>query len=298
MRIDSVGIIVNVKKADAAEVAARLVGRIEAAGKTPLLPEDTAALLGRPELQRDAASVARDSDFIIALGGDGTLLHAARLIGDHERPILGINIGGLGFLTEVPAAEAVDALDSVLAGNFRIEERMMLDVELLRDGHSLCVHRALNDAVITKGALARVLNLEVRVNGEYLISYVSDGLIIATPTGSTAYSLSAGGPIVSPGTKSIILTPICPHTLTNRPIILPDNSAVTVEIQSESEYMMLTIDGQVGIPLGIADRLRVSRSEKRARLIICSGLSYFGVLRKKLDWGGRSRYRHDKSAPV
>lgn len=297
MKIERVGIIVNLKKADAAAVASRLVGRIEAAGKTPLLPEAAAAALGRSGLAREREEIAGASDFVIALGGDGTLLHVARLLGDHETPILGINIGGLGFLTEVPGELATDALEGVLAGRFRIEERIMLEVELIRDGVTFERHRALNDSVIAKGALARVLNLEVRVDGEYLTSYVSDGLIIATPTGSTAYSLSAGGPIVSPGTRSIILTPICPHTLTNRPIILPDDSEVTVEIQSESEYMMLTVDGQVGISLGLSDLLRVSRSGKRTRLIIWSDSSYFDVLRKKFNWGGRSGYRHDRSRP-
>ena len=291
MKIEKVGIVVNMRKANAAEVAAKLIGRIEAAGKVPLLLADAAASLGRGELQREAEDIARDSDLVIALGGDGTLLYVARLLGDHEKPILGVNIGGLGFLTEVPPEQAVDAMDEVLAGRFSIDERMMLEVELLRDGLSLESHRALNDSVITKGALARVLNLEVRVNGEYLTSYISDSLIIATPTGSTAYSLSAGGPIVAPDVRAIILTPICPHTLTNRPIILPDDSEVTVKIQSESEYMMLTVDGQVGVPLKKGDQLRIFRSGKRTCLIILTGLSYFNVLRKKLNWGGRSTYR-------
>ena len=291
MKIDSIGIIVNMKKADATALAAGLVDRIEKEGKTPLLTPDTAAVLERRDLGRMRDAIARDSDLVIALGGDGTLLYAARLVGENDVPILGINIGNLGFLTEVPGGQALDALDGVLAGDFSTEERMMLDVELVREGAVLERHRALNDAVITKGALARVLNLEVRVDGEYLTSYVSDGLITATPTGSTAYSLSAGGPIVEPGTRATILTPICPHTLTNRPIILQDDRHVTIEIMSGSEHMMLTVDGQVGIPLGRGDVLRYSRSAKRTRLIIWAGLSYFEVLRRKLNWGGRSKYQ-------
>ncbi len=287
MRIDRIGFLVNLKKADARTVTRGLIDRIEAAGKVPVLGPDTAAALERDDLGMEEGRIAAVSDIIIALGGDGTLLHAARLVGDHERPILGINIGSLGFLTEVPAGEASDALDGVLDGRFRTEDRMMLEVELIRGGAASGRHRALNDAVITKGALARVLNLEVRVDGEYLISYISDGLIIATPTGSTAYSLSAGGPIVAPETRAAILTPICPHTLTNRPIILPDDCEVTIDVRSESEHMMLTVDGQVGIPLGSGDEIRISKAEKRTRLIIWAGLSYFEVLRKKLNWGGQ-----------
>jgi NAD+ kinase len=223
-------------------------------------------------------------DVMIVLGGDGTLLHAARLIGSAGIPILGVNLGSLGFLTEVKLDEMYSALEGLLSGQYQSEERVLLNVEVIRGGQAAARYLALNDAVINKGALARIIELEVRVNSQPVLFTRADGLIISTPTGSTAYSLAAGGPILYPTLDAFIIAPICPHTLTNRPVVIPDRDAVEVYLRRGTD-VMLTVDGQVGMPLQQHDSLRVCRAESTLRLVLPFGSTFFKLLREKLRWG-------------
>ena len=217
-------------------------------------------------------------------GGDGTLLYAARLIGAKGVPILGINLGSLGFLTEVKLDEMYTAFEGLLSGRYRLEERVLLDVEVIRNGNVIAQYRALNDAVINKGALARIIDLEVSVNSQPVLYTRADGLIISTPTGSTAYSLAAGGPILYPTLDAFIIAPICPHALANRPLVIPDRHAVGVCLKHGSD-VMLTVDGQVGMPLQPQDYLSVHRAESTLRLVLPFGSTFFKLLREKLRWG-------------
>ncbi len=223
-------------------------------------------------------------DLVVVLGGDGTLLSVARAL-QCEAPILGVNLGTLGFLTDVGRAELYPALVDLLAGNYRIEERALLDVRLERATGEVASWRVLNDAVITKSALARIVELIYRIDGKLLAACRSDGLIISTPTGSTAYNLSAGGPILEPHLPVVVLTPICPHTLTLRPVVVLDSSVIEVTLETPREEVFLTLDGQEGAPLDRGDRVLVRRSEARVRLIKTAGHSFFDGLRDKLHWG-------------
>lgn len=235
----------------------------------------------------EAAAVfdpAAPYDLVVVLGGDGTLLSVARSL-ESEAPILGVNLGTLGFLTEVGRAELYPALVDLLAGEHRIEERALLDVQLERAAGGGATWRVLNDAVITKSALARIVELTYRIDGHLLAACRSDGLIISTPTGSTAYNLSAGGPILDPQLPVVVLTPICPHTLTLRPVVVPDSSLIEVTLETPREEVFLTLDGQEGAPLDQGDRVRVRRSEARVRLVKTTGRGFFDGLRDKLHWG-------------
>ncbi|NIQ39209.1 MAG: NAD(+) kinase [Proteobacteria bacterium] len=231
--------------------------------------------------------ISSSLDLIVVLGGDGTLLSVIRQVGDKEIPILGVNLGGLGFLTEITRDELLPVLENVLNGDFRTHDRVALSASVIRQGNQVSTFRVLNDAVINKGALARIVYLETTINGEYVTTFRADGLILSTPTGSTAYSLSAGGPIVYPSLKTIIITPICPHTLTNRPIIIPDNVVVRTTLKSESEEVFLTLDGQVGFPLARGDTVEVKKASGKVLLIESPNKGYFEVLRTKLGWGER-----------
>jgi NAD+ kinase len=223
-------------------------------------------------------------DVVAVFGGDGTLLYAARLIGTSGVPILGINLGSLGFLTEVKLEKMHEAFEVLLSGQYQLEERVLLDVEVLRDGQVSGHYLALNDAVINKNALARIIELEISVNSQAVLLTRADGLIISTPTGSTAYSLSAGGPILYPMLNAFIIAPICPHTLTNRPLVIPDSESVGVCLHRGSE-VMLTVDGQVGMPLQQQDRLRIRRAQSTLRLVFPFENKFFELLREKLRWG-------------
>jgi NAD+ kinase len=224
-------------------------------------------------------------DLVVVLGGDGTLLKAARLYGHHEAPILGVNLGGLGFLTEIALDELRPLFERILQGNYQTEDRMILTAGIIREGEIHPVVPFLNDVVINKGAVARIIDLETSIGGQFLTSYRGDGLIVATPTGSTAYNLSAGGPILHPALKTILLTPICPFTLTNRPIILQDDAVIDIRLGSKSSEVWLTFDGQVGYPLNAGDLVRVQKAEKSIRLIKTPYKNYFEILRTKLKWG-------------
>jgi len=226
-------------------------------------------------------------DILVVLGGDGTLLSVIRRAGEYEVPILGVNLGDLGFLTEITQEELLPVLDNVLKGKFQTHERVALRAAVVRGNREVGVFRVLNDAVINKGALARIISLRTTINGEYVATFRADGLILSTPTGSTAYSLSAGGPIVYPSVKTIVITPICPHTLTNRPIIVPDNVIVRTTLESESEEVFLTLDGQAGFPMQRGDTVEVRKAPGRVLLIESPGKGYFEVLRTKLGWAER-----------
>jgi NAD+ kinase len=223
-------------------------------------------------------------DLVSVFGGDGTLLYAARLIGSSRIPILGINLGSLGFLTEVKLDEMHKAFEIVLSGQYQLEERVLLDVEVIRNRQITARHLALNDAVINKGALARIIELEVSVNSQPVLFTRADGLIVATPTGSTAYSLAAGGPILYPTLGAVIIAPICPHTLTNRPVVIPDRDAVVVCLRRGTD-VMLTLDGQVGTPLQPQDYVKIRRAESTLQLVLPFGNTFFKLLREKLRWG-------------
>jgi len=239
-----------------------------------------------------AAAVAREAigekiDLLIVLGGDGTLLSAARALGAYKVPILAVNLGGLGFLTSVTLDELYPMLEQILSGRHRTGERMMLEAEIIRGGKSAERHTALNDAVANKGALARMLEFDVAVDGDHVGRYRADGLIVATPTGSTAYSLAAGGPIVHPGLDAFVITPICPHMLTNRPLVIPDTSRVEIDFSAAEGPVYVTLDGQIGIQLLPADALLIRKSSSKVVLVRPPRKSYFEILRSKLRWGER-----------
>jgi NAD+ kinase len=235
----------------------------------------------------ERSEIPNQAEMIIVLGGDGTLLSVARLVRDHEVPILGVNLGGLGFLTEITLEELYRVLERIIQGDFITNERVVLNAAVIRRGEKMAEFTVLNDAVINKGALARIIDLETTINGEYLTTFKSDGLIISTPTGSTAYNLSAGGPIVYPSLHSIIITPICPHTLTNRPIMVPDDVEIRVILKAKQQEVILTLDGQQGFSLEFEDMVEVKKAENRILLIKSPYRHYFEVLREKLKWGGQ-----------
>ena len=226
-------------------------------------------------------------EMVIVLGGDGTLLSVARMVWSHGIPILGVNFGSLGFLTEISLEEIYPVLERVLRGDYGTNPRDVLRVSVVRKGKQLAEFTVLNDAVINKGALARIIELEITIDEEYLTTFQSDGLIISTPTGSTAYNLSAGGPIVYPSLHNLIITPICPHTLTNRPIVIPNHVRVRAILKSRQEEVTLTLDGQQGFPLECEDVVEVQKAEGQILLIQSPYRHYFRLLREKLKWGER-----------
>jgi len=248
------------------------------------LEEELAATMGRGGGYPGGAIPAL-VDLIVVLGGDGTLISVARQIGDLRIPILGVNLGSLGFMTEITLEEFFPVLEDVLAGKFKLSHRIMLEAVVRRDGKAVGRFRVLNDVVINKGALARILDMKASVNDDYLTTFRADGLIISTPTGSTAYNLAAGGPIVYPGLHCLLISPICPHMLTNRPIIVSDGVVVKIEVNFEDEEVMFTADGQVGMKLQGGDVVEVRKSRSSTLLVKSPTKSYFEVLRTKLHWG-------------
>jgi NAD+ kinase len=226
-------------------------------------------------------------DMVVVLGGDGTLLSVARLIGDLRTPILGVNLGSLGFLTEITRAELFPMLEQVVQGKFTVSERMRLLAIIRRDGREVARYRVLNDVVINKGALARIIDMEAWIDDAYLTTFKSDGLIVSTPTGSTGYNLAAGGPIIYPGNHCHVLSPICPHTLTNRPIVVSDEAMIRIQVKSKDEDVVFTADGQEGMPLQGGDIVELRKSNHCTLLIKSPNKDYFEVLRTKLRWGER-----------
>jgi NAD+ kinase len=240
---------------------------------------------GAQALARDV--LASQVDLLIVLGGDGTLLSAARAPGSHKVPILAVNLGGLGFLTSVTLDELYPLLEQVLAGKHRTSDRMMLDAQILRGGQPAERQCALNDAVVNKAALSRMLDFDVHVDGNHVGRYRADGLVVATPTGSTAYSLAAGGPIIDPDLDAFVITPICPHMLTNRPLVVPDAARIDLDFTAAEEPVYITLDGQIGFQLKPTDRVTITKSKSRVALVRPPSKTYFEVLRSKLKWGER-----------
>jgi NAD+ kinase len=291
--IRRVGLLAKHNLDAAAGVLAELAGWLEARGVEPVFETHTAALVGlpagRPTSSRD--DLPHTSDLIVVLGGDGTLIGMAGRIAEAgtDVAILGVNFGSLGFLTEITLPELYESLESVLDGDAEIEERMMLRARTIRDGTVYADRLVLNDVVITKGALSRIIDLSVSVAEQPVMQVRADGLIIATPTGSTAYNLAAGGPIVHPSLDALLLTPIAPHMLTNRPVVLPASSEVRVEpaMNGSGDEVYVTFDGQSGHPLEPGDVIEIQRAERTLRLVRASERTYFDVLRQKLKWGER-----------
>ena len=288
LRLKTIGAVVGPRKPEALEVVYELREWCEARGielRAGDSVAEQATQIGCAPLAESEGEWAEDVDLIVVLGGDGTMLGAARMMGARQIPVLGVNFGFLGYLTEFTLEEMFPALENVRQGNFMVERRMMIDVDLNRSGEAAASRRALNDAVVTKAAAAHMIEIESYINGMFVNSFRADGMIVATPTGSTAYSLSAGGPIVHPSMSAILLTPICPHMLSNRPVVVPGESVVDLVFKSADPDLMLTIDGQPGVELLHDDRITLRRSQTTFNLVQPTNRNYFEVLRTKLKWG-------------
>jgi NAD+ kinase len=282
--VNTIAVIAKRDKPEAVSLAQQLKSRYP---QLKFVAEiQLAQALGWPTVNEES-ELGAIADLVIVLGGDGTLIHASRLLRGGAVPILGINLGSLGFMTEVPSSEMLPMVDEVLAGNFRIDSRMKLRCRIFRGGEVHLEDEVLNDVVINKGALARIGDHEMLMNGQYVTTFKSDGVIVATPTGSTAYSMSAGGPIVHPSMDAMIVAPICPHALTQRPIVVPGDQSISIDLKSDVPDFYLTIDGQTGHRLKKGDRLDVHKSPNRVLLVRNPRLDYFSILRQKLRWGER-----------
>jgi NAD+ kinase len=293
-RIRRVGLVVNPSRPAAIALGRRLLAVLTRRHVAVLADEAAAPRLGGVAAA-PRKELCRRSDLLIVLGGDGTLLSIVPFADGRPVPVLGVNVGRLGFLTDTPPEEALGAVDALLRGRYETEARIMLRAEVLRGGRRVGAHQALNDVVINKSVLARIIELETSVDGKYLCTYKGDGLIVATPTGSTAYSLSAGGPIVEPAVGVMLLSPICPHTLTNRPMVLDDAARVEVVLRS-NEDVSVTLDGREGVTLLNGDLVRIRRSANRIMLARVSGRTYFDVLRSKLHWGAGAAEKGGRGA--
>ncbi|MCA1632782.1 MAG: NAD(+)/NADH kinase [Acidobacteria bacterium] len=285
-----VGVLIKPHQPDALKTICRLV---------EWCAERGIAVVGGPRLGRaqitaetgcavetlEHSELVKSVDFIVVLGGDGTMIATARMVGDHGTPVLGINYGTLGYLADFTHEEMIPALDSILAGTYTLDQRLMLAAEVYRGGEKLHHDRVLNDVVISKSALARIIEIETRIDGKFVNCFRADGLIISTPTGSTAYNLSAGGPVIYPSMGAVVITPICPHTLSNRPLVVPDDAEFELTLKTSNEEVGLTLDGQVGMPLEYEDRIVVRKSRTSFNLIQSNTRNYFDVLRNKLKWG-------------
>jgi len=280
-----IGIAGNPDKPAARARLLELLGLLAAHKVTAVLDRDMATLAGRPRAARTLPALAKKADMIFVLGGDGTLLRVARELGDAETPLLGINLGNLGFLTSVRGNDLPAATRQILHGEFQVQPRFRIETALRRNGRRIESHRALNDAVISRGAFSRIVRLRVTIDDVLLTEYLCDGMIFATPTGSTAYSLSAGGPILLPEARACILTPICPHALSNRPVVAGADSVVRCQVASAAGELLL-IDGQVQARMRVGDEIEIRKSARVVRLVSPQGQTYFDVLRQKLKWSG------------
>lgn len=287
MEITTVGITSKPRKAEVKEIVPALMRWLRQRGLEVVIDEETRENLDADEPCLTRRQIAARASLVLVLGGDGTLLATARSLNTMPVPILAVNLGGLGFLTVVTLDELYPTLERVFAGDFITERRARIEAELVRAGESHPQFLALNDVVFNKGAIARLLDFDVWVDGKFVTTYKSDGLIFSTPTGSTAYSLAAGGPVIVPTVSAFVVTPICGHTLTNRPIVLPDSATVEVAMKSHQESVYLTVDGQQAIELRSDDRILLRRSASFIELIQSPQKNYFEILRQKLKWGER-----------
>jgi NAD+ kinase len=285
MKIKSVGIVANTEKENTREYAKLLKTWLEDKGVEVFVEAEIAA---KADICDGLAwdDLARKVELIAVLGGDGTMLRTARCTAGHDVSIVGINMGSFGYLTEVNFHEMYSALELILQGNFVTERRMMLDVITTRNKIPISTGTVLNDVVINRGNLSRIVEMETSINDKYLTTYKADGLIISTPTGSTAYSLSAGGPIVYPEKDLIIINPICPHTLTNRPIIIPEDSDLQITLWSKGKGATVTLDGQESCSIKPGDVMNIKKSKHVTKLVLSPHRSYWEILRSKLGWGG------------
>ena len=276
--IRSVGIVVKPDHQDAMATAAELSQWLEGRGITQV---------GKPVSASSTGEDTRiiDADLIVVLGGDGTMISTSRMIGDSDALVLGVNYGSLGYLTEFRIEEMFAAIESIIGGEHKVDRRVMLDAEHWRGDKKLAAGRVLNDVVINKAAIARIIEITVNLDGLFVNSFRADGLIVSTPTGSTAYNLSAGGPIIYPSMNAMVLTPICPFTLSNRPIVVPDEAHIELILQNENEGVVLSLDGQTGYAMLARDSVRIRKSETTLNLVHPANRNYFDVLRDKLKWG-------------
>jgi len=296
MLIEKIGLIANPAKEKSPALTVALRDWLRARGLTVLLEREIAAIMDEGEAAGlSTAELAAQADLLLVLGGDGTLLRTARAAAGMAIPIAGINLGAFGYLTEINTHEAYSALEIILAGQYQVEKRMMLEVVVRRQRQVVERGVVLNDAVINRSDLSRLVHLETAVDKRYLTTFKADGLIVSTPTGSTAYSLSAGGPIVFPQHDSIILNPICPHSLTNRPVVLPRKAVVTVGLWTKEGARggaTLTLDGQVSFTLHTGDSVTIRRSRHATHLVTSPHRDYVEILRSKLGWGGQVGQEH------
>ncbi len=279
-----IGIVAKTTNKDSMPVISEIVNWLSSKGVNVVLDSEVAKFIGSDK-GVPKTKLAEQIDIMLVLGGDGTFISAARLVVKNNVPILGLNLGGLGFLTEIGVDEAKRVLEDILNGNFVTETRMLLIAHVHRHEERVADYCVVNDVVINKGALARIIQMEMHINGSYVCSYRADGLIISTPMGSTAYSLSAGGPIVHPVLTSIIITPICAHSLTNRPLVVPDTSRVRTIVKETNGEVFLTLDGQVGFSIEKGDVIEVKKAEEQLKVIKSPVRNYYEILRTKLRWG-------------
>ena len=284
-KYQTVGIFSRPRPSTLVEIVPELLAWLKQQGVEVIYDAETASALNPGDLGKTRQEVVQHAELLLVLGGDGTILAASREAAPRGIPVLPINLGGLGFLTSFTLEELYPALEEVLAGKAAVNERVLLHVQRSHNGENLAPQRVLNEAVMHKGTLARMIDLELHIDGSFVCRYRSDGLIVATPTGSTAYSLSAGGPIVHPAVESILITPICPHTLSDRPVVVPDISCIELRFSDQSDSVFLTLDGQIGVPLQSGDRVRITRAKERLKLIHPPNKTYFEILRNKLKWG-------------
>ena len=282
-----IGVFCKPKAPSATDILGRLIPWLRKQNYHIFLDTGTAAIINETS-SYEKREISQQADLLIVLGGDGTLLSVARAAHPHNIPILAVNLGSLGFLAEISIDELYPTLENILAGKFEIENRMLLNACIWRNGEKVEDHNVLNDVVINKGAVARIISLQVLVNGQYMTSYRADGLIIATPTGSTAYSLSAGGPIIHPSMHTLVLSPICPFTLTNRSILIPDQSIIQVKLAAEYDDVRVTLDGQEGYDMRVGDILEIKKTKTSLQLIRGPNKNYYQILRDKLHWGSQS----------
>jgi NAD+ kinase len=289
LELKKIGVVVGPQKPDAWNVVRDLCVWCEERGielKVRSIKEPAQPMPCELLAEHDG-QLGEDLDLLVSLGGDGTMLGVSRFIGARQVPVLGVNFGFLGYLTEFTLAEMFGALDSLRDGNFSLDHRVMLEAVLTREGRQVTSALALNDAIVSTGGPVRIIEIECRINQMFVNSFRADGMIVATPTGSTAYSLSAGGPIVHPSMSAILLTPICPHTLSNRPVVVPGDSVVELLFPRASQELMLTIDGQVPVNLLPGDQVTIACSRTTFNLIRPTNRNYYEVLRTKLKWGTR-----------
>ena len=282
----TVGVVAHVGKPEVHDRLLELLKLLNESKVTILLEQEVAAHVGKPGTGHTLKEIGSTADLMIVLGGDGTILRTARELEGSEIPILGINMGNLGFLTSVCSQELQNTVREVLRGEYQLSKRQMLQTALVRDGKRMETHHALNDVVISRGAFSRIVRLRLSIDDEMLTEYVCDGMIFATATGSTAYSLSAGGPILVPAARALILTPICPHALSNRSVIAGENSAIRCQVISAAGELLLTVDGQVQLRMQVGDEVEVRQSPRIVQMVTLKSHSYFKVLREKLNWSG------------